>query len=980
MTLSPPPLLWFRSLPLLLLLALLFPVEGNAQTKTLTCTCSPSLITPGENVTVTVTASPAPTSDFSVYLGENIYGVTIPRVTIPANQTTGSGTVTNTGGASGRTITLNGGNSPYSGPSCSFTVSGGGGGPPTDPQEALAFSKRSVTVDEGSTATYSVSLATRPSSTVTVSVARSSGDTDLTVNKSSLTFTTNNWSTGQDVTVSAAEDDDLTDGSATIGHTAAGGGYGGVKGNVTATEDDDDTAALSFSKDTVTVPEGLTATYSVSLAYKPSASVTVAVARSSGDSDLTVNKSSLTFTTSNWDTGQEITVSAAEDGDGLDGSATIGHTASNGGYGSVTGDVTATEADNDRAISLTKTSVEVDEGSTATYKVSLATQPSSTVTVAVARSSGDEDLTVDKSSLSFTTNNWSTGQTVTVSAAQDNDLTDGSATIGHTAAGGGYGGVTKDVTATEDDDDTAALSFSKDSVTVTEGKTATYSVSLAYRPSAAVTVAVAKASGGDSDLTLDKSSLSFTTDNWDAGQTVTVSAAQDDDGIDGSATIGHTAAGGGYGSVTGNVTATEDDDDPIGLSFSRTSFSVSEGGTAKYTVVLDTKPSASVTVSIARSSGDEDLTVDKISLTFTTSNWSTTQEVTVSAGEDLDALNGTATFGHTAAGGDYGSVSGNVTPTESDNDTAGLTLSNTSLSVPEGGTAKYTVALATQPSASVTVAVARKSGGDTGLTVNKSSLTFTTTNWYVTQEVTVSAAADDDAANGSATIGHTAAGGDYAGVTEDVTATEADDDTPALSFTKESVTVTEGSSATYKVSLATQPSASVRVAPSPTGDGDLTVSPASLPFTTTNWSTGQTVRVSAAQDDDIADGSATIGHTATGGDYTGVKGNVTATEDDDDSPALSFSKDAVTVDEGSSATYKVSLAYKPNSNVAVVVVRASGDRDLTVSPASLTFTTTNWSTGQTVTLEAAQDDDLTDGSATIRHTAFGGATGRSQPM
>ena len=43
--------------------------------------------------------------------------------------------------------------------------------------------------------------------------------------------------------------------------------------------------------------------------------------------------------------------------------------------------------------------------------------------------------------------------------------------------------------------------------------------------------------------------------------------------------------------------------------------------------------------------------------------------------------------------------------TTTDNETAGLTLSTTTLGVTEGGDAEYTVRLATQPTATVTVAV-----------------------------------------------------------------------------------------------------------------------------------------------------------------------------------------------------------------------------------------------------------------------------------
>ena len=45
---------------------------------------------------------------------------------------------------------------------------------------------------------------------------------------------------------------------------------------------------------------------------------------------------------------------------------------------------------------------------------------------------------------------------------------------------------------------------------------------------------------------------------------------------------------------------------------------------------------------------------------------------------------------------------------------------------------------------------------------------------------------------------------------------------------------------------------------------------------------------------------------------------------------------------------------------------------MTVAPAMLNFSTTNWSTALTVTLTAAQDDDATDESASISYTVSGG--------
>ena len=62
---------------------------------------------------------------------------------------------------------------------------------------------------------------------------------------------------------------------------------------------------------------------------------------------------------------------------------------------------------------------------------------------------------------------------------------------------------------------------------------------------------------------------------------------------------------------------------------------VKEGTSAEFTVVLSSAPTGDVTVTIMRPSGT-DLSLDKPFLTFTPTNWSVPQQVTVMAGEDAD--------------------------------------------------------------------------------------------------------------------------------------------------------------------------------------------------------------------------------------------------------------------------------------------------------------------------------------------------------
>ena len=743
-------------------------------------------------------------------------------------------------------------------------------------------------VVEGSTASFLVRLPEQPSADVTVSIGGTSG-TDLSLDKTSLTFTPSGWNAWQSVSVSAAEDDDLTDDLATLSFTPSGSGFLTTSRQVRVP--DNDAPALLVAP-SLTVDEGGTAGYSVRLTTQPSATVTVAISGHSG-TDLSLDKTSLTFTTTSWSDEQTVTVSAAQDDDAADDTATLTHTASGGDYASVTADVAVRVTDDDTpGLVFSPTSLTVAEGGEKSYTVKLATQPSASVTVSVGGTSGT-DLSLDETSLTFSASNWSTTQTVTVSAGQDDDASNDSATLTHTASGGGYASVTGDVGVTVTDDDTAGLVFSPTSLTVAEGGEKSYTVKLATQPSSSVTVSVGGTSG--TDLSLDETSLTFSTSNWSTTQTVTVSAGQDDDASNDSATLTHTASGGGYASVTGDVGVTVTDDDTPGLVFSPTSLTVAEGGEKSYTVKLATQPSSSVTVSVGGTSGT-DLSLDETSLTFSTSNWSTTQTVTVSAGQDDDASNDSATLTHTASGGDYASVTGDVGVTVTDDDTPGLVFSPTSLTVAEGGNGSYTVKLATQPTASVTVAVSGHSGTD--LSLDETSLTFSTTNWSTTQTVTVSAGQDDDASNDSATLMHTASGGDYASVTGSLTVNTTDNDTAGLVLSTATLAVNEGGNASYTVALATQPTASVTVAIGGTSGTDLSLDETSLTFSTTNWNTTQTVTVSAGQDDDASNDSATLMHTASGGDYASVTGSLTVNTTDNDTAGLVLSTATLAVNEG----------------------------------------------------------------------------------
>ena len=113
------------------------------------------------------------------------------------------------------------------------------------------------------------------------------------------------------------------------------------------------------------------------------------------------------------------------------------------------------------------------------------------------------------------------------------------------------------------------------------------------------------------------------------------------------------------------------------ITVSKTALTVTEEDTTgdSYTVVLDSRPTADVTVTVAGHAGT-DVTPDPGTLTFTTSNWDTVQRVTVTAGDDADTTDDSVTLTHSAASTDTGysgiTIAG-VVVTVRDNDTAQVT-------------------------------------------------------------------------------------------------------------------------------------------------------------------------------------------------------------------------------------------------------------------------------------------------------------------
>ena len=138
--------------------------------------------------------------------------------------------------------------------------------------------------------------------------------------------------------------------------------------------------------------------------------------------------------------------------------------------------------------------------------------------------------------------------------------------------------------------------------------------------------------------------------------------------------------------------------------------------------------------------------------------------------------------------------------------------------------------------------------------------------------------------------------------------------------------------------------------------GAVSVPSQALVFTTGNWSTAQSVTVGGVDDDDALGESVTVTVTASGGDYGGETAEVDVSVTDGDTVNLVVDPGSLPISEDGSGTFEVSLATRPSAQVSVSV--SSGDTGAVSVPArALVFTTGNWSTAQSVTVEGVDDDD-----------------------
>lgn len=747
-----------------------------------------------------------------------------------------------------------------------------------------------MTSEPNGTAQFQVRLTAAPTANVTVSFT-SSDTGEVTVAPPSITFTSANWAAPQTVTLTGVDDQDV-DGPIEVTIVTAVTSAGDSRYNnidlsdIRVINNDNETAAILAVPNTGlrTRESGERAMFSVRLNTAPTADVTLSM-RTLDPGEATV-AGSVTFTPANWNGARTVYVTGVNDNlvDG-DKPFTIVLTAASADtrFNGKTAEVKGINEDDETPhvnVRAAEGLSAVEGGVNATFTVSLNTRPDTDVTIPI-KSLMEEQATVSPANLVFTAANWRAPQTVTVMAVNDT-LPDGAVDVvidvGMPTTGPAeYTSLDPDdVTVTIIDNDSANIVFSGDDPLVTtekDDRPATLTVALTFRPTADVTIGLT--SSNTAEITLDKQSVTFTPDNWESPQTVTLHGVDDTvNDFDKNVDINIAPAQSGdlaYNNLQPVMRwqAINLDDDKPGVRVTPATVLVTDEKRTKqatFRLALTYAPTADVVMTLVTTNGAtsnrQEGELSPTTVTFTPANWQVTREFTLTGIDDneQDGPQDYAVRFATVTSSDPGYsdlVIADIPAINEDDDSPGLVLTPDGPYVTtEGGPAvEFKVALATLPTEDVTIEVSNLNPTE-GQAVT-APLLFTRANWDSPQTISVAGQPDGTADGDKKFYVHlkpVSADTRWAALERDVEFTNIDQDQASFRLVNatglmvyESGTLSERQK-TFYVELAAKPTQPVTLAvnnPSPT---EITLSTSSLVFDPADTSTRKAITITSVGD------------------------------------------------------------------------------------------------------------------------------------
>ncbi|WP_413162069.1 DUF4347 domain-containing protein [Capilliphycus salinus ALCB114379] len=514
-----------------------------------------------------------------------------------------------------------------------------------------------VTTEAGDSVNFEILLNSQPTADVIIELENTNPN-EGNLSAETLTFTPENWSNSQIFTVTGI-DDDIVDGNIeySINTTVTSNdltynNFNLADINLTNLDNDEGGIIVTPTDGLTTTEAGDIATFEIVLTSQPTAEVSLNL-NSSNPNEGSLSISEVIFTPENWDVPQIVIVTGVDDNiaDGNLSYSIITDTAVSNDpvYNGINpADVSVTNADNETpGITVTPVNGLVTneaEGSDS-FEIFLNTEPIDDVTIGIDSSDTTEGI-VSVEAVTFTPENWNIPQMVMVTGVDD-DVDDDD--IGYTiittpdlfTTDPNYNGFNPaNINVTNTDNDTAEIVITPTAgLTTSEvGGTATFDVVLTSQPLAEVTLNLA--SSNTAEGTLSTETVTFTPENWELPQTVTITGVDDniaDGNINYTIIVGEAVSNDAKynGFQPDNIAVVNTDNETPGITVRPTSGLVTSeaGETATFEVVLNTQPVDSVTLNLSSDNPAEGA-VFLPSLIFTPDNWDTPQIVTVTGVDD----------------------------------------------------------------------------------------------------------------------------------------------------------------------------------------------------------------------------------------------------------------------------------------------------------------------------------------------------------
>ena len=622
--------------------------------------------------------------------------------------------------------------------------------------------------------------------------------------------------------------------------------------------------------------------------------------------------------------------------------------------------------------------LETDEnGDTVSLSVRLNNAPTQEVyiTCTVETESPNKEVDVACGEIVFNADNWQNPQSVIITGVQD-DLIDGDqkykVVITTNSEDSDFNGLQVTSEELTNLDRTVAGFVISDTTLTTyedqEQDAAKFTIALSSIPSEAVKLTFA--SSNEDEGKLDKTSVSFTAENWNVPQEVYVKGV-DDEALDKNVEYAITFSPAEsedthYHGIQPNAIKVINIDNEVAgiVVLAPEVLEIKEQQDVVLNIKLNTKPKSDVTVSVAVDDISE-AQPEFDSVVLTGETWNTGTEVKINGLAD-HVIDGNQpikiSFMPSSEDIDYNTLEALVVDaTVVDIDTADVVTGMAEAAiVKEGSDEKVALSLSLSsiPTDDVTIAVAVSD--ETEIAVSTSEVKIEKGLWDSPIDIYVSAVDDhiiDGDIKSKVVMTMTSGDANFNGKTKEVEFTTVDDDIAEFDIISEAASYPEnsGSEVNLTVALKSEPSADVTVAVSSSDVTELEVtSNKTLTFTKENWNAPQTVTLKVV-DDNQADGTqmAFVKFTATSEDtnFNGIVGqSAIYSIIDNEAPSVVLTASPLKIDYANpTAIASVVLGVEPTSDVEVSLA-ASNAETLSLSPASLTFTPENWNVPQDITL------------------------------